>query len=253
MTYDIEAQVRRRTRRVVGIAAVVVAAVVAAAVFAVLALRGDRDTASPMPAPLTPPPSTATADPTGTPPARPGDLGPVTWADVRGMAVPVSAKYGPASRDGGRAARFTHDRPGAVLAAAHIAPRAEAIVGPAVYRPTIRDQVTGTDAEALLTNVESDYEQRRAKAGVPAGDPLPETHAEIAGYRIDSYNDQSAFLRLLIASPGPNAQGTVYVDFRLEVRWSGQDWRLVAPPGGEWRSSTGQVAGKDGYTLFPRR
>lgn len=263
MTFDLEAQVRRRTRRVVGVAVAVVVVTVVGAVTAVLALGGDRDPATPgaAGASSSAPTSTGAAPSTESSGAAPStessgaadsdELGVVSWAEVRGMALPVSRRNGPASTAAGRAATFAHNRAGALLAAAHIAVRADAVVGPAVYRPTISEQVTGTGTDELLANVDSDYEQRRARAGIASGQPLPETHAELAGYRIDSYTDTAAFLRLLIASPGPSGQGTVYIDFRLEVRWAGQDWRLIAPPGGEWRNATAQTPSTDGYTRFP--
>ncbi|MEH1124721.1 hypothetical protein [Micromonospora sp. CPCC 206061] len=252
MTYDIEAEVRRRTRRIALIATAVVA--VALAGIGGLAVWGGGD-GSPPPAATSS--SAAPSDGFGSALSETrsatDDLGTVTWVDVRGMALPVSARYGPATVAEGRAWGFAHNRFGSVMAATHIAVRADAIVGPRVYRPTIDQQVIGTDVDALASNVDSEYEGRRAEAGVAAGDPLPGTHASLAGYRVESYTDQAAFLRLLIASPGPNAQGTVYVDFRIEVRWAEGDWRLVAPPGGRWQNATGQAPSTNGYTAFPRR
>lgn len=252
MTYDIEAEVRRRTRRIALIATAVVAA--ALAVMGGLALWGGGDGSPPPDASSS---SVASTDGFGSPLGQTrsstDDIGTVTWVDVRGMALPVSARYGPARVAEGRAWGFARNQFGAVMAATHIAVRADAIVGPRVYRPTIEEQVIGTDVDDLASNVDIEYEQRRAEAGVPASDPLPGTHASLAGYRVESYTDQAAFLRLLIASPGPNAQGTVYVDFRIEVRWSDGDWRLVAPPGGRWQNATGQAPSTNGYTAFPRR
>ncbi|MEV0732252.1 hypothetical protein [Polymorphospora sp. NPDC050346] len=254
MTYDIEAQVRRRSRRLLFAAAAFV--LLAAAVAVLWFAGGDPDdrAADPTPAGPSAAPAPMPVEPTSTTPsAAPGDLGPVTWTDVQGMTLPVSDRYGPADQTGGRATGFGQTAAGAVLAAAHITVRADAIVGPGVFRPTIAAQVTGVDREAMLGTVESDYEQRRSAAGVNPGDVLPRTHAQVAGYRVDSYTDTAAFLRLLISSPGLNAQGTVYVDFRVEMRWVDDDWRLVAPPGGEWLSATGQVASPDGYIPMPPR
>jgi hypothetical protein len=252
MTYDIEAEVRRRTRRIAVIAAAVVAA--ALAVIGGLAVWDGGDGSPPPDASSA---SAAYTDGLGSAgsqtPLATDDIGAVTWVDVRGMALPVSTRYGPAKVAEGRAWGFARSQFGAVLAATHIAVRADAIVGPRVSRPTIEEQVIGMDVDDLASNVDSEYEQRRAEAGVAAGDSLPETHASLAGYRVESYTDQVAFLRLLIASPGTNAQGTVYVDFRIEVRWSDGDWRLVAPPGGRWQNATGQAPSANGYTAFPRR
>ena len=130
---------------------------------------------------------------------------------------------------------------------------ADAAAGPRVYRPTIKEQLVGPDAKALADNVDADYQRRRANAGVRDGDPLPDTRAELAGYRIESYQNDSAFLRLLVSSPGPDARSTVYVDFRVEVRWTDGDWRVIAPVAGQWRNATGQVPSPAGYAKFPDR
>jgi hypothetical protein len=257
MTFELEAGVRRRTRRVLVIAAAVVAVVLVGGVLAFYAGRGSGGHGGPSAAAPT---TAATPAPAGSGPTTGstsagagGDLGPVTWMDVRGMTLPVSASHGPTQRTDGRAGGFSRDRAGAVLAAVHITIRADAIVGPAVFTPTIRDQVTGVDAPALAAAVQTDYTNRAAKAGITGGQPLPETHVEMTGYALDSYTDTAAYVRLLVATPGPQAQGTLYVAFRLEVRWSGRDWQLVAPPGGQWRDATGQAPSTDGYTLFPTR
>jgi hypothetical protein len=133
----------------------------------------------------------------------------------------------------------------------HISVRATAVGGPAVFRPTIRDQVIGQDADELLANVEADYEQRRAQAGTMAGEPLPDSQAAVAGYRIDSAAPSAVSLRLLMSTPATSTQSVVYVAFHLEVRWTGGDWRLLAPPGGQWSNNTVQVTSTAGYIPFP--
>lgn len=247
---------RRRSRRVI-ITAVLVLVLLAAVTFAALTwTSGRRDTASAPPAAPdgAPPPASSPA------PAASGSsidgrvsFDGLTWVTVHGMALPVSARSGPTRHEGGRAERFGHDQAGALLAAAHLMVRCDAVVGPSVYQPTIREQVVGVDAAALARAVDADYDRRRLAAGVDDGQPLPDAHSELAGYRIESYDDTRAFLRLLIASPGPDAQGTVLVDFRVEMRWADGDWRLVAPPDGQWRHSAGQATSRNGYTPFPRR
>ena len=38
---------------------------------------------------------------------------------------------------------------------------------------------------------------------------------------------------------------------RIGVRWQRGDWRVVAPPGGNWASSATAVSSLSGYTTFP--
>jgi hypothetical protein len=252
MTLDIQAAVRRRTRRIVITTGVAVLAVLVASAVIVMVMRGSDETATPSRTPSTTPPASTGPDAVSTP--EPSDeFGDVTWTDVHGLALPVSTAHGPTDTAGGRAARFSHDRPGAILAAVHISARATAVGGPAVFRLTIRDQVVGEDTDELLANVETDYEQRRTQAGHAAGEPLPDSQAALAGYRTDSATPSTASLRLLMSSPGTAAQGTIYVAFQLEVRWIGGDWRLLAPPAGQWSNNTAQVTSTTGYVAFPGR
>jgi hypothetical protein len=254
LTYDIQRAARRRTRRIViGAGVAVLIAALSAAVTALTLDRGGSGQAATSPPATAPgcapfPPETAASSV-----ASGSALGTVTWSDLRGIALPVSASHGPADTARGRAVRFTHDRAGAVLAALHISARAAALVGPSVFRPTILEQVVGPDADELLANVEVDYEQRRTQAGLGEGQPLPESQAALAGYRVDTASRDTVSLRLLMSSPGASEMGTVYVAFRLEVRWTTGDWRLVAPPDGDWQNSTAQVASTAGYIPFPGR
>ena len=38
---------------------------------------------------------------------------------------------------------------------------------------------------------------------------------------------------------------------RVQVTWSGGDWRVVAPPGGDWGNAAAGLSSLSGYTLFP--
>jgi len=251
MTLDIQAETRRRIRRTVITTGIAVLAVLAAAIVTVLVIRDGDEVA--VPSQTASSASAPTGPGTSSTSASGDEFGTVTWTDVHGLALPVSARNGPAQTASGRAARFSRDRPGAVLAAVHISARAAAVGGPAVYRPTIDEQVVGPDADELLANVESDYEQRRIQAGLALGEPLPDSQAALAGYCIDSATPSAVSLRLLMSSPGTAAQGVIYVAFRLEVRWTDRDWRLLAPPDGQWSNNTTQVTATTGYTPFPGR
>ena len=38
---------------------------------------------------------------------------------------------------------------------------------------------------------------------------------------------------------------------RIEVTWSGGDWRVVAPPDGDWGNAAAELSSLSGYTVFP--
>ena len=38
---------------------------------------------------------------------------------------------------------------------------------------------------------------------------------------------------------------------RVQVTWSGGDWRVVAPPGGDWGNAAAVLSSLSGYTVFP--
>ena len=51
---------------------------------------------------------------------------------------------------------------------------------------------------------------------------------------------------------GPGSQGvTIRASTRVEVVWQGGDWRVVAPPGGDWGNAAARLSSLGGYTIFP--
>ena len=38
---------------------------------------------------------------------------------------------------------------------------------------------------------------------------------------------------------------------RVEVVWDGADWRVIAPPGGDWGNASSLLTSLNGYTIFP--
>ena len=55
-----------------------------------------------------------------------------------------------------------------------------------------------------------------------------------------------------IVTEGPGTSGgTVLAATRIEVIWRGGDWRVVAPPGGDWGNAATRVTSLTGYTTFP--
>ena len=172
------------------------------------------------------------------------------WADFHGIQLPESAKDGPRHTRGGLAWGFADTRAGALLAAVNIAVRTAAQWGPEIYQPTIRHQVTGPDAAALLTADASDYAALRAAAHVRPGQPAGRGYAVEAGFRFVAYTPAGATVDIVTEGPGSGGT-TVMVATRVEVVWLRGDWRVVAPPGGDWASSATAISSLTGYTTFP--
>ena len=63
-------------------------------------------------------------------------------------------------------------------------------------------------------------------------------------FRWASWSPADATVELVSAGPG-NGGGTVMASTRVEVVWSGGDWRVLAPPGGDWeRRDPADLAGR---------
>jgi hypothetical protein len=173
----------------------------------------------------------------------------LSWVDFYGIQLPVSAHDGPRHQHHGIAWGFTDTPRGALLAAVNIGVRTAAQWGPNIYGPTIGDQVTGPDKAALLAADASDYAALRAATGVRDGRPAGRGYAAEAGYRFIAYTPAAATVD--IVSQGPGTSGTsVLAATRLQVLWQHGDWRLLAPPGGDWASSATAITSLAGYTAF---
>lgn len=174
----------------------------------------------------------------------PTDLG---WERVAGIDVPVSASDGPRNRNLGLAKEYGHTPAGAVLAALHLIVRTSYQVGAAVWEPTLRDQVVGPDAAAYTAEVRADH-----KAALRKGEPADRIYAAIVGVRVDAYSAEAASMRVLIEAP--TGTGTARAAALAQVAWSDNDWRLVAPPRGDWSTVRTPVpADAAGYTALPAR
>ena len=123
-------------------------------------------------------------------------------------------------------------------------------MGTGIYRPTIRHQVTGPDAAALLKADASDYAALRAAAHVRPGQPAGRGYAVEAGFRFVAYTPAGATVDIVTEGPGSGGT-TVMVATRIEVVWLRGDWRVVAPPGGNWANSATAISSLTGYTTFP--
>jgi glycine/D-amino acid oxidase-like deaminating enzyme len=103
----------------------------------------------------------------------------------------------------------------------------------------------GPDKAAALVTLETQYEQARREAGVPDGQPIGGLEVAVIGYRFAGYADTAATVHLLLRAPAPSRD--IYGDSRVELRWQDGDWRVVAPPGGNWDATTVVVAAPAGY------
>jgi hypothetical protein len=111
-------------------------------------------------------------------PAAPGASGPqfprvslvgLRWSGYHGVQLPSSPAAGPHHTEHGVAWGFADTPLGALLAALNIAVRANAQWGPDVFVPTIGNQVTGPEADALLASCQADYGQASQAAHITAG------------------------------------------------------------------------------------
>jgi hypothetical protein len=178
------------------------------------------------------------------------DLSGLRWSDWHGVDLPSSPAAGPRDTSGGLASGFADTPLGALVAALNIGVRANYQWGPGIFGPTILDQVTGPDAAALLSGCQSSYDQASQAAGVSGGQPLGNAYVSEEAYRLDSWSPAAATIDLVSAGPGDDGV-TVHATTRIGLVWSGGDWRVVAPPGGNWAASAGQLSSLSGYTVFP--
>jgi hypothetical protein len=200
--------------------------------------------------PATPrrPAKTAHAAKRGRPRVRAAGTG-LRWTGFHGIELPGSAQDGPRHARHGLAWGFSDTPGGALVAAINIGVRTAALWGPAIYGPTIRHQVTGPDAAALLAADASSYAAIRAAVHVRPGRPAGRGYAAEAGFRFVGYTPANATLDVVTEGPGTGG-ATVLVVTRIEVAWQRGDWRVVAPAGGDWANSATAVSSMTGYTTF---
>ena len=122
--------------------------------------------------------------------------------------------------------------------------------GPRIFGTVIRGQVTGPDAAALLAGCQAAYDQAAQSGGVTGGQPLGTVDVTEQAFRWITYTPAAAILDLAVAGPGGNG-ATVRASVQMEVVWDGGDWKVVAPPGGDWGNSAAGLSSLAGYTAFP--
>jgi len=233
---------RQAPRRLRMAAAAAVIVVLGAAL--ALAVTSGGGARSPGPARQSP------APPASGPPLPRTGLAGLRWSGYHGIQLPSSPAAGPHHVSNGLAWGFVDTPLGALLAALNIAVRANAQWGPDVFVPTIGDQVTGPDAAALLASCQAGYGQASQAAHIAGGQPLGNAYVTEEAFRWAGWSPADATVDLV--SAGPGSQGiTIRASTRVEVVWSGGDWRVVAPPGGDWGNAAAQLTSLDGYTVFP--
>jgi hypothetical protein len=227
-------------------AAVVVIAVLGA--WLALAVTSGRGAKNPGPGGRSPAPP---AVPGTSGPRFPGTgLGGLRWSSYHGVQLPSSPAAGPHHTANGLAWGFADTPLGALLAALDIAVRANAQWGPGIFVPTIGDQVTGPGAAALLASCQADYGQASQDAHITAGQPLGNAYVTEEAFRWLSWTPAQATVDLV--SAGPGSQGvTIRASTRVQVIWRSGDWRVVAPPGGDWGNAAARLSSLAGYTTFP--
>ncbi|MGW3769938.1 hypothetical protein [Actinomadura verrucosospora] len=172
----------------------------------------------------------------------------VSWRDYHGVLLPYSAKDGPRDTADDLASGFARTPRGALLAAIHIAVRANVQWGSRVFGPTIERQVTGPDASALLDATRRAYE--RLKGDRPDGAMLSRGYVVLEAFRWQGYSPETASLDLVSAGPG-DSDVTARAVARFQLQWQDGDWRLLAPPGGTWVGTASPIDSPDGYVRFP--
>jgi len=194
--------------------------------------------------PASPPASRISSRTTASP--HPASL---RWTSFHGISLPVSTVAGPHDIHAGLASGFTNTPQGAVLAAVNISVRTAALWGTKIFQPTIAHQVTGPDTAALLANDTRDYAAMQAAGHLRHGQPAGRGYAAIAAYRLDAYTLAAATVD--VVTEGPSSSGaSVMAATRVQVVWARGDWRVMAPPAGDWTSSSTPIKSLSGYTTF---
>jgi hypothetical protein len=96
-----------------------------------------------------------------------------------------------------------------------------------IARPTLETQVVGPNQPSLMNSV---MERATAEEHRPAT-------ARVVGY-VPTYVSSGAANVDLVISSDELALRRQYVAVRVSLQWSDGDWRLVAPPQGDWATVT---------------
>jgi hypothetical protein len=221
--------------------AVVAGLAVLAGIIATVVSRGGPASPAP-PGTLGQPPQVSSPSAAADTPVTPvTDVAGLRWVNDQGYLLPESAQAGPRVMSGGRASGFADTPLGALVAMINIAARTAWEFGPAVFQPTIDSQVTGPYAGEMLSLDQDANGNATGQDGGP--------YARITGYQWAGYTPSDATADL--AEEGPVDGATVYAAIQIQAQWVNGDWRVVAPPGGDWANSTTEIGSLNGYLTFP--
>ena len=229
-------------KRTLTITALAIAALIVFGLIAVTAFgrHGTPPKPAAPPAPNAVPP-TANAAPVqqgAPPPSFPViNMSQLIWVSYDGYRLPVSAAAGPRNMTNGLASGYADTPAGALIAAINIAARASWQFGPAIFEPVIDNQVIGQYQPDMLS---ADLAAWNAGGQQP---PRVSVRSWLAGFAWQEYTPTVATLDLVEA-----AGTTEYAATQVQVQWGGGDWKLVAPPGGDWGNASTQITSLSGYT-----
>jgi len=231
---------RQRSQRLLVLAAGIAGVLVAGLVLGIYLLMRDPETQTAAPA-------QPKASVTESPKSQPD----ITWAKTAGVDLPVSRAHGPRTVTAAMASGFSDSELGAAIAAVHVLIRSSAAAGPAVFEPTITQQVAGANAAAMKLLVAQQYEQLRRDKGAAEGEPIA-GDAEVLGYRVGAYDGRggSAVIQVFLTSPELSAKGQ-RLRFDVRLQRADDDWRVIAPPRGDWGAVTTALSGSpDGLISY---
>jgi len=163
------------------------------------------------------------ADAAAPEPVSNADVTAVSW---QGTALPISASAGPRDFSATRSKGFAQSPMGAALAAAHISSHMDPYTGPAVFKPTITQQVTG-DTEAMLASVQQTYTAQAKRLGVKNGAPILAPTGSMIAWRIDRYSD-TGVNDVEVYVQTPTGKDVIYT---VPVQWVDGDWKVTPTPG----------------------
>ncbi|MFD3457914.1 hypothetical protein ACFWVC_37795 [Streptomyces sp. NPDC058691] len=162
-------------------------------------------------------------------------------SEYYGFAVPFSASAGPTRVSGGTAAGYAHTPTGALIAGAQLSARS----GPSSERPSWEPTIT----RQFVPSPDRDRHLACLRGQAVLPEPVQKgTLAQVGGFVCHSYTPDTAVIGLVLRSP--TAQLGLIV---LALKCRGNDWQMVAPPGGMWTSVKRTLGGTTGVVREGRR
>lgn len=166
----------------------------------------------------------------------------ISWHDLAGIDLPVSTTAGPHCLTPTRATCFAHTEQGAAFAAAHLLVRTFAFTSPNVFGPTITEQVVGADQPGMAQQTQALYAASAIDTGTKNNHPIRTTGTWLVGYRTTSSTEVQVLVRQDTVGD-PDGDGTPrFTDFTVNLVWQQNDWRLIAPPWGDWARAAHEIS-----------